>query len=441
MVQTTSDPGSISVPMSSILDALEGVLTEAERNALFEQLIGLRPSGVAPGDLITAELFNQMLSDINDLSIRLAAIEGASGGPVIDHIEPQGDKPVTSKITIVGANFRPDDVDTVVSFGTVKITDFFLESDEMHLILPVPVSLQGLPADIPVTVTCNGKTSNAVKIHVVPQVITPIGFPHVTYQGAALPVIVIGTTYDLTWHIHSQVNVSQTFDLIPTVNVQSGTANAAAWLAGVQVIPPGPVTIEPGASLDIAMKVKVPANAGVADVGLRAESTTVDVIQGQGAPLHFAVGDTPKLPDNRALLSVAQFVSSAKLSSLNINGEPKGFRIAPSQVKLALPLQVSTNAQGSGFYLFEGVPEPGTPSGGGGPQNGRWTIEPTSSKPEDLVEVGATKIIPYQLQVSSSAVADIDTVSHILLSAKHFATRQSAQPDFTSYVRIPIAGK
>ncbi len=60
MVQTTADAGTISVPMSSILDALENVLTEDERNALFEQLIGLRPTTVAPGDLITAELFNQI---------------------------------------------------------------------------------------------------------------------------------------------------------------------------------------------------------------------------------------------------------------------------------------------------------------------------------------------------------------------------------------------
>jgi len=441
MVQTSSDPGSISVPMSSILDALEGVLTEAERNALFDQLIGLRPSGVAPGDLITAELFNQMLSDINDLSIRVAALEGASGGPVIDHIEPGGNNPVTSKITIVGANFRPDDVDTFVSFGSVNIADFFVESDENHIMVPVPVSLQNLPADVPVSVTCNGKKSNAVKIHVVPQVITPSGFPHVTYQGAALPVIVIGTTYDLTWQIHSQVNVTQAFDLISTVKVQSGSANAEAWLAGVSIIPPGPVTLEPGASVNIAMKVKVPANAGVADVGLRAESTTVDVIQGQGAPVHFAVGDAPKLPDNRALPSAAQFISSSKLSSLNLSGENKGFRVAPSQTKLALPLQISTNASGGGFYLLEGVPEPGTPSGGGGPQNGRWAIDPVSTKPEDLVEVGATQVIPYQLLITSSATVDTDTVSHILLSAKHFPTRQTAQPDFTSYVRIPVAGK
>jgi hypothetical protein len=441
MVQTTSDPGAISVPMSSILDALEDVLTEAEREALFEQLIGLRPAGVAPGDLITAELFNQMLSDINDLAIRLAALEGASGGPVIDHIEPAGDKPAASKITIVGLNFRPDDVDTFVSFGNIQIADFFVESDETHIMVPVPVSLQGLPADVPVSVTCNGKKSNAVVIRVVPQVITPTGFPHVTYQGGALPEIVIGDTYDLTWHIHSQVNVAQTFDLVPTVNVQSGTANAAAWLAEIQVTPPGPVTISPGASQDIAMKVKVPANAGVADVGLRAESTTVDVIQGQGAPVHFAVGDTPKLPDNRALPSVAQFISNSSLSSLNIQGQPKGFKIAPSVNKLALPLQIATNAQGGGFYLFEGVPEPGTPSGGGGPQTGRWTIDPTPSGPNDLVEIGASKTIPYQLKVTSSAVADTVTVSHILLSAKHFVTRQSAEPDFISYVRIPITGK
>src|SRR4051812_48615453 len=94
MVQTTAtDPGTIAVPMSSILDALEGVLTEAERIALFEQLVGLRPSGVAPGDLITAELFNQMQSDINDLVRRVTLIESSSNttpkAPIIHQIVPQ----------------------------------------------------------------------------------------------------------------------------------------------------------------------------------------------------------------------------------------------------------------------------------------------------------------------------------------------------------------
>jgi IPT/TIG domain-containing protein len=444
MVQPITDPGTISVPMSSIVDALKStlknVLTTDEQTALFAQL-GLSPGTVEPGDLITAELFNQILSDINDLSIRVAALEGTAGGPIIDHIEPPGDKPVASKLTIVGLNFRPDDADTFVSFGTVKIADFFLESDQSHIMVTVPVSLQGLPADVPVSVTCNGKTSNAVKIHVVPQVINPTGIPKVTYQGAPLPQIKVGDTYDLTWQVSSQVNVAQSFDLVPTVNVQSGTANAAAWLAEIKLTPPGPVPLEPGDSMSIAMKVKVPTGAGVADVGLRAESTTVDSIQGQGAPLHFAVGEAPKLPDNRALPAVAAFVSTAKLSGLNLPGEPKGFKIAPSQTKLPLPLQVATNAQGGGFYQFEGVVEPGTPAGGGGPQTTRWKIEATSSAPADLVDIPAGSTTPYQLQITSTALADLDTISHILLSAKHFPTRQTAQPDFTSYIRIPIAGK
>ncbi|MEO7177234.1 MAG: hypothetical protein ABIW83_00170, partial [Allosphingosinicella sp.] len=107
MVQTISDAGNVSVPMSSILDALKDVLTAEERDALFDQLIGLRPAGVAPGDLITAELFNQMLSDLNGLSIRLAALEGIAGGPILESLNPSTTVAVNGLLIVTGSNFNP----------------------------------------------------------------------------------------------------------------------------------------------------------------------------------------------------------------------------------------------------------------------------------------------------------------------------------------------
>ena len=76
------------IPISSIFDALEGVLSEAERQALLSQLIDIRADGVAPGDLITAELFNEILSDINDLKIRMAGLEAGSSALILSAISP-----------------------------------------------------------------------------------------------------------------------------------------------------------------------------------------------------------------------------------------------------------------------------------------------------------------------------------------------------------------
>jgi hypothetical protein len=120
MPVTTLSSGEVVVPMSSILDALEGVLTEAERQVLFTQLINLRPAGVAPGDLITAELFNEMMSDINELMVRVAALEGGQiGPPVISEITPLGQK-AGQIVTIIGQNLDRDRLDRI-QFDNVDV--------------------------------------------------------------------------------------------------------------------------------------------------------------------------------------------------------------------------------------------------------------------------------------------------------------------------------
>ena len=436
MVQTTTDPGTISVPMSSILDALQGVLTDAERTALFEQLIGLRPSGVAPGDLITAELFNQILSDINDLSIRVASLEGASGGPVIERIEPDGvDKPVNSLLTIIGSNFRPDEPDTFVSFGTINISDFFVDSDEHNMLLPVPVGFGQLPVTVPVSVTCRGKKSNAINITVVDQVITPTGNLNIQYHGGDLGTIEIGNTYDLIWRLHSQLNVSRTFTLEPVVTGIVGS-NANAWTAGI-VLPAGPVTLEPGAIQDVTMKVTVPANAQNASINLHAESTT-DTINGLAqSPFELEVGAATPVSDLRATVSTLPLnTPEVRRGTVVVEGQSlQGFKIQPGKT-VDLTLQVGTTAAnaptgpGGGFYLFKAAMEDGA-------QAGRWT---PGAMPAARIQLGSPEIHPFTVPMTSSALADITTVSWLKVTAECYSTNASPTPLFTSFSRVPIIG-
>ena len=430
---TTTDPGTASVPISSILDALEGVLSDAERTALFEQLVGLRPAGVAPGDLITAELFNQVMSDINSLMIRVASLEGASGGPVIDHIEPQGgDKPAASRITIVGSNFRPDDLGTIVSFGDIKISDFFPESDETHIMVPVPISFTTLPADVPVSVTCNGKQSNAVMIHVVAQVVVPTGTISVHYEGAALGQINANQTYNLVWRVLSLLNVDRSLTLTPVISNVSGASTLAQWQAGVKLAVNAPITLKPGDFQDIAMTVKVPAAGGQADIGLMAESTT-DSFEGQAPTLSFITGKTTAVSDTRAQVDPAAFVATddLRIGNITVDGQTvSGFKMHPSKT-LNLPMQVSTKAGGGGFYRFEATVEAAVG------QDNRWTPAaiPTALALADNVTQ------PFSVPMTSAALADTTTVSYVVVTAKCFADQNAPDPKFISFARVPIVGK
>src|SRR5262245_40342437 len=79
---TVVNPGNIVVPLSAILDQLRGRLSSVELDALLAAIIARRKAEVHPGDLITAELMNQILQDLAALNEQVAALTGGTGtGP------------------------------------------------------------------------------------------------------------------------------------------------------------------------------------------------------------------------------------------------------------------------------------------------------------------------------------------------------------------------
>jgi hypothetical protein len=231
MVQTTTDPGTISVPMSSILDALEGVLSEAERTALFEQLIGLRPAGVAPGDLITAELFNQVLSDVNDLAQRVAVLEGGSDTvphlPVITQIVPQLVK-TGQEFTVFGKNLTAN----LLSRIDVDNTNIPLErikdgSSPTRLVLDAPAII-GLPdtgATVILSVSNPAGTGQGSYVQL-PGVSTHIQANIAFTLKSVTPAEAIkpNKAYDYSFELEIQSSNDETFVLTPQISGQGWTA-------------------------------------------------------------------------------------------------------------------------------------------------------------------------------------------------------------------------
>ena len=75
---TNLTPGNIVVSLSSIIDQLRSKLTSAEIDNLLAALLANRKSQVLPGDLITADLINQILQDIQDLNTQVAQLAGGT---------------------------------------------------------------------------------------------------------------------------------------------------------------------------------------------------------------------------------------------------------------------------------------------------------------------------------------------------------------------------
>lgn len=149
MTTTTTLPGGeVVVPMSTLLDALASVLSEEERLKLFGELLNLRPARVAPGDLITADLFNRMLDDINDLMLRVAMLEANADTtqipPRIVSISPSivrsGEEITVSGQGLAAVNLQSLRFDNVpVPIGAIKPG-----STQTRLVIDTP-ALIGLP--------------------------------------------------------------------------------------------------------------------------------------------------------------------------------------------------------------------------------------------------------------------------------------------------------
>ena len=135
--------------LAVLFEAVGDLLTDAQRAELTAQLTSLSPAGVAPGDLITADMFNAMINNINDLLARVAALEGATGGPVITGVTPSNQPILTTTLmSIVGRNFDIEPNRNVVKLGEATINQFRIGSNDTVLTFTVPAIFTGLPKTV-----------------------------------------------------------------------------------------------------------------------------------------------------------------------------------------------------------------------------------------------------------------------------------------------------
>ena len=440
-IMTISD-GALLPPLSTLLDLLGAQMTEPERLALYHQILLLRPPNVAPGDLIRAETYNLMLNDINELMLRLARLEANAGGPYIDRIEPLGSSYATgSKITIVGRNLKPSNADTKVSFGSRDVFDFFPESTDTHIVMPVPIGFPNLPVDLVVKVSTAGMVSNEVPVRVVAPEVVVQGTLEVTTVSGALGQIKIGDPYSITWRITSQITAERDIILEKKVTAITGSSEGV-WLDALKLSDIGPFKLKPGEFRDVKMDFIVPPGADMATINLLAK-TTQGTFTDLGDPMPLKVGATAELSDPRAKLAPRSIpVGNPVTAPLFVTGivvdnqTIPGYMIQPAK-PVSLPLDIKPEVGGGGFFAIEAVIEPGTDANGV-KQTGRWTL---GAPPSARIAVSDGQIQPFSLPLTSSATVDLATVSWLVVKAKHFGAASGGTSDFTSFTRVPLIGK
>src|SRR5215470_5402064 len=121
---------------------------------------------VNPGDLITADLMNQIMDALDSLDSRITSV---GTGVVISQLIPSDKVQVLQDLRIVGSNFQYSMNAQRVFFGAVEAVQYEAGSSDSLLIVQVPDLGVLPPAGEQVTVTVSNLNSSAsAQIIVVP---------------------------------------------------------------------------------------------------------------------------------------------------------------------------------------------------------------------------------------------------------------------------------
>ena len=432
MADTIVDPGTISVPLSSILDLLEQTLTDEERAALSDQLILLRPGGVAPGDLITADLFNQMRHDIDDLLGRVSLLEGAAGGPIVESLSPASTIAVNGTLIVRGRNFNPIRNLNSVLIGDVEITQFRSDSSPTQLIFPVPDLFTALPATLPVRVTTGGRTSNALSMTVtMPDQIQNGQYAFGAGQAPA-GVITVGQELSINWSVQALTLFPDNIALSLLVGSIDG-ADADAWLAELEFAPASPMPILPGQTRQVTATVQVPAGAVSANLSLRVASQDGNVVN-TSDPVTVTVGDAIEVSDPKIEISfqIPAFGSgSMTIGSVTIDGVTSdGILVKKGQNgKLKFhALDKRSSGPGATFALSAEVLAPANQLTVGTGPNPAASAAASVDPGEDL---------PFDLPLTAPAGAPTNATARLKVTCAQTRTVSGLAP-YTSFKIIPL---
>ncbi|CAN5358808.1 hypothetical protein BH10PSE4_BH10PSE4_45820 [soil metagenome] len=435
---TTASSGNIVVPMSTILQALEGVLSPAERDALISAVVGVRAGQVQPGDLITAQFVNSLLQDVNALQLRVAALEGGMGGPVLVRIDPSNETSVGDLLTLIGSGFDIQPGKTTVLMGGVQISAFNLGSDSGQLMFQVPASFSGLPKTVDVSVKVGDRTSASLACLVKPLVPQQGGQVVIEASTAALGTITVGNTYPIAWKVDSQTLLPATYRFALLFTGITGSS-IAAWKSAATIAPAGDQQITRGAPITVTANVKVPTGASAATVSLDVISTD-GLFHTTSSPLDLVVGQAPAVSDPRvtfdpiAIGAAAQTLRKAQITvdGVSLSGVQVKFGqtgVIPLTVRLQADAAHPGTATAAGDYTYAAVIE--TPAG-------RWAAPVLASTSDNGVAAGSTRSLHVTVQNTDAGASTLPTF--LKISAAHRPSGSSAPADFTAFIRIPIQG-
>ena len=265
----TLSAGDLVISVADIFDRLEGRVDRTTLEQLLSDIISGRRNQVRPGELITAELMNQILAHLESLETRVKALEAGStpSDPVvITGLEPSGAVPMQSDLRIIGRNFGSTG-SNIVTIDGVRVTRI-KEGSNTHLVVEVPL-LAGVPEQgKTATLTLSNASGFAqTTVFVVPAVQTiPRGSLAATLSRTPTdPQLLAGQSYTFVFAVQAISNMEEVFTLAP--NLSTGWPAMVVDGSDVQITPPEiriPKSDPPsGTTRDVRVRITIPAGTPV----------------------------------------------------------------------------------------------------------------------------------------------------------------------------------
>lgn len=237
---SNAHPSDVVVPLSDMLDLLSSRLEEDELDTISEELIRRRSTQVAAGDVISAELMNQILADIGNLQTRMMVLE--EGIPDVDRpqivlVNPSNGVRIGEPLEVSGFNLAPEQLTSVRIAGrTVSV--FSAASHSRLLVFEVP-SILGIPeegADVSLEIS-NEFGSDDISVRVertrVTELSTAISLGYVSFPNEELEA---NSDYTITVRITALTSLAATYTL--SVNVDNTGWSAAIADGASQIVIP-----------------------------------------------------------------------------------------------------------------------------------------------------------------------------------------------------------
>jgi hypothetical protein len=258
---------------------------------------------VQPGDLITAELMNRILTLLEGLDERVTELEGgpATGGPTITRLVPPGPYRVNDTVTVEGSNFQfTSGLARLFLDGTRIDLDDVSSDTRLLFLVPALPGLEESGTELQLrVVTSQGEASVPVTVRPAPPVL--FGQVDVEWLGVAPETPQPDQPVTFEFRITSRASQAAEFTLQPAIAV---AVNQTLWNSRLQILNADQtpmasprVNLQPLQSrIFFARITSVPSGSTGTPFTLSVTASAGTVTRTLG-PLPFEVGEEVEPPD------------------------------------------------------------------------------------------------------------------------------------------------